>query len=71
MTVKQRPMKSAEVLEEVEWLMRNGMPIRDIPEAVGKSAAAIAKASQRAGNSYISQPFDGLQKRIRREEAQK
>jgi hypothetical protein len=71
MAVKQKPMTSAEVLEEVEWLMQNGMPIRDIPAAVGKSASAINKAAWRAGNSYVSKPFDALQQRIRREQGQK
>jgi hypothetical protein len=71
MSVKQRRMTSAEVLEEVEWLMDNGMPLRDIPDAVQRSASAIAKAAWRAGNERVSQPFGALQKRIRHERGMK
>lgn len=71
MAIKQKPLTSAEVLEEVEWLMRNGMPIEDIPAAVGKSVSAISKASWRAGNSYISKPFNALYMRMRADKGKK
>jgi hypothetical protein len=69
MTVK---LKSAEVAEEVAWLMGGGMSPIYVCEALGRTPDGVYKALWRAGRKDLMGEFSPLirEGRVRRERGQ-
>ena len=55
-------LRSAETVEEVDWLLGGGMSPVNICEAMGSTPGAISKAAWRCGRTDLFSLFEKLRK---------
>ena len=58
-----KPLKSAEIVSEYEWLTRNGMSPGLACEQLGRSVAAVIRLCERRGRLDLARGLDRQEKR--------
>jgi len=58
-----KPLESAEIVSEYEWLTRNGMAPGLACEQLGKSFGALTRMMQRLGRHDLARELDRQEKR--------